>query len=237
MTTDASTRVMDLLDGAGPRPGSYFVKPALEQDESEWFLRTLDAGLIVLGECQVTCPRRRKYGVSARDEFLTPSGQHRHLFSFPFDRPRLNREYVPHIAAWGRAIIGGGYSAERASFSRYRAFRRDAITKSAGTGYETDGEFDAPDGSLWLHLEVKRDSRSVEAITSQIDRARDLAKLPRDTIKEIEYVLDLAPKYLWIVGPGTVDPPRHVFAVDVTGKTARFQRLSALPAPPGPVGH
>jgi hypothetical protein len=73
MTIDTA-RVLQLLDEVGPRPGAYFVKPPLAQDESEWFLRTLDARLIVFGECRTICPRRKKYGVSARDEFLTPSG-------------------------------------------------------------------------------------------------------------------------------------------------------------------
>ena len=33
-----------------------------------------------------------------------------------------------------------------------------------------------------------------------------LAELPMGTVKEIEYVLDLAPRFLWVVGPGSVDP-------------------------------
>jgi len=56
--------------------------------------------------------------------------------------------------------------------------------------------------------------------------------MPPSVIKEIEYVLDLAPTYFWPVGPGTVDPERHVFAVTVSGVAATFERAAALPSPP-----
>jgi hypothetical protein len=32
-------------------------------------------------------------------------------------------------------------------------------------------------------------------------------------MKEVEYVLDLVSHHFWLVGPGTVDPERHVFQV------------------------
>lgn len=56
--------------------------------------------------------------------------------------------------------------------------------------------------------------------------------MPLTAATEIEYVLDLAPQYLWIVGPGSVDPPRHVFAVTVDGNGASFRGMDGLPEPP-----
>jgi hypothetical protein len=150
-------RLLTVLDGLAPGAGTYFVRPSLADDEVRWFLRAVDSGLVQFQACTVECPRRRRFKVTGGDEFATPSGQLRHLFSLPPDRPRLNREYIPHIAAWARAILGAGYDAKQAAFSRYRTFVHDAVTKMAGTGYETDGEFYAPDGSIWLHLEAKRD--------------------------------------------------------------------------------
>lgn len=222
----------DLLDALSPGGRPYAFMPALEDDEVAWFRRAVDSGVTTFHAGVPRCPRRRRWKVSGVDEFTTPSGEPRHLFSFPPDRPRLNREYIPHIAAWAKAILDAGYDPRRAAFSRYRAFAQDAITKTAGTGYETDSEFYAPDGSIWLHLEAKRDGRQVDAIAAQLDAARDLRELPLTTVKEIEYVLELRPRYLWVVGPGSIDPPRHVFSVAVDGLSARFERLAALPVPP-----
>ena len=39
------------------------------------------------------------------------------------------------------------------------------------------------------------------------------------------------PAHLWVVGPGSIDPPRHVFRVLTDGRTARFARLPSLPKP------
>jgi hypothetical protein len=190
----------DILDTLSPAGRPYVIKPALEADEIAWFRRAIDSGVVGFHACVTRCPRLRRWKVSGVDEFTTPSGAPRHLFSFPPGRPRLNREYIPHLAAWTKAILDAGYDPHRAAFSRYRAFVRDAITKVAGSGYETDAEFYAPDGSIWLHLEAKRDGRQVNAIAAQLDRAGDLRELPRETVKEIEYVLELAPAHLWSLG-------------------------------------
>jgi hypothetical protein len=144
----------------------------------------------------------------------------------------LNREYVPHIAAYGYAILHAGYRRERSAFSQYRSFSRDLISKRAGQRYETDAEFCDVDGGLYLHVEVKTWSEQVEHIVAQLDTAAELRALPRSTVKELEYVLDLAPSYLWIVGPGAVDPPAHVFRMTVAGMNASFERREGLPPAP-----
>lgn len=66
-------------------------------------------------------------------------------------------------------------------------------------------------------------------MAAEIDRAKVLSELPIGTVNEIEYVLDLSPRYLWVVGPGSVDPARFVFAVEVDGLNARFHPVGALP--------
>ena len=57
-------------------------------------------------------------------------------------------------------------------------------------------------------------------------------ELIRIGFKEIEYVLELDPHHLWRVGPGTVDPEVHVFAVTVDGLEATCARLEHLPSFP-----
>jgi hypothetical protein len=35
-------------------------------------------------------------------------------------------------------------------------------------------------------------------------------------------VLDLKPRFLWVAGPDAVDPPRHLYTVEVVGKNANL---------------
>jgi hypothetical protein len=129
-------------------------------------------------------------------------------------------------------VLDFGYSETLRSFSRYRTFSRDAITKRAGQSYETDAEFYGPNGDVHLQIEAKASPRATDHLAGEIERHGDLSELPVSLAKEIEYVLDIAPRYLWIVGPGSVDPARHVFGVTLNGRDARFTRLSTVPPPP-----
>jgi hypothetical protein len=52
-----------------------------------------------------------------------------HLYSFPWERPRLNREYVPHIAAHSRAVLELGYETAAPAFQ--------SIVDLVATSYET----------------------------------------------------------------------------------------------------
>jgi hypothetical protein len=140
-STDTIGRAQRLIDSL--RPGGEVKKtsPPLENDEALWFLRAVDERIVAFRTCDAKCTRVRKWGIAGCHEFMTPSGELRHLYTNPPQNPRLNREYVPHIAAYARAILEHGYSQARSSFSKYRAFGKDAITRKKGTGYETDAEF------------------------------------------------------------------------------------------------
>lgn len=213
---------------AGLVPGGVpcVIRTPLAEDECAWFLRAVSSGLVVFEQCPSGCPRRVKHGVAGPDHFTSPSGAARHLFSSPAaPAPSLNREYVPHIAAWARVVTGFGHDPARVRFSYYRAYSRDLLTKRKGGSYETDIEVDDEQGRLLLQVEAKKDAPQVARLAAQLDRVADLARLPQGLAKEIEYVLDLAPRYLWLVGPGTVDPAPHVYAVEVDGLDARFRQV------------
>lgn len=121
-----------------------------------WFVRAVSEDIVQFTECGPGCPRLRKTGVAGPDHFQTPSGEHRHLFSKPgADEAWLNREYVPHIAAYAFAVLHVRYDRNRSSFSRYRQFTRDLIAKRQGQSYETDAEFYDSTGQIHLQLEAK----------------------------------------------------------------------------------
>lgn len=217
----------DLVQSLSPRGLPLVWRDPLLPDEAEWFLATIAAGIIQFQECPESCDRRRKWGASGPDHFATPSGAHRHLFSYPTSGVAwLNREYVPHIAAYGRAILDLGFGSAERSFSRYRRYGRDLVHRRQGGAYETDAEFYGADGSIALQIEAKKSPREVAALVAAIGSAHRLSELSPKTCKEIEYVLDIAPQQLWVVGPGSISPALHVFDVLVEGLDATF-----VPAP------
>src|SRR4051812_38952500 len=110
--TPAIARTTAVLSAAVPGGGPLLIRDSLEDDECRWFSAALDRSLLVLRECPPGCFRAKKWGVPGPDHFDTPDGNPRHLFSSPHAAvPSLNREYIPHIAAWARAVIDFGYEA------------------------------------------------------------------------------------------------------------------------------
>lgn len=125
------------------------------------------------------CFRSKKWNASGPDHFVTPAGNPRHLFSKPTEPEAwLNREYVPHIAAFAFAILQHGYDPGACSFSRYREFGRDLIPKRAGTTYETDAEFYDEAGAVHLQIEAKASTRQTSALAAELERHGTLTELP-----------------------------------------------------------
>lgn len=227
---DRLRALLTALAPGTPRP-KHREMPLLA-DECRWLLAGVEAGLFRFQECRVDCPRRRRHGIAGRDEFLNHCGRPRHLYSDPQGPSlRLNREYIPHIAAHSRAVLELGYPRELATFSEYRTFQHDTLAKRRGSPYELDSSFRAIDGTPVLHLEVKAWPHQLDRIARAIDATQNLATLPLDIAKEVAYVLDLTPRYLWLAGPGTIDPEAHVWRVAIEGHNARFMRVPQLPGP------
>ena len=233
------TTISEIADATGlitalaPGGAAVTIRTPLVEDESHWFLRAVREGVVSFIECPTGCFRTKKWGKAGPDHFDTPAGKPRHLFSKPVGPEAwLNREYVPHIAAYAYLILAEEYDRSASSFSRYRKYSRDLISKRVGSSYETDPEFYNPDGSLHLQVEAKASQAQTSRLAAAIEAHSNLVDLPESAVKEVEYVLDLGPRYLWIVGPGSIDPPLHVYEVSVNGLNAHFHPVSAIPAPP-----
>ena len=230
---DQRSELRELLEGLTPAGAPMRMTTPFAVDEAAWFVRAVDAEIVRFRDCPPDCFRFRKYGILGPDHFETPAGNPRHLFSKPGDvEAWLNREYVPHVGAFGFAILTGGFDLARCSFSLYRKFARDLITKRAGQSYETDAEFYGSDGAIRLQIEAKASPLQTEGLAAAIRQHCELQGLPGNVVKEIEYVLDLKPEFLWVVGPDALDPARHVYAVEVSGKNAKFTPVPGLPTPP-----
>lgn len=221
-----------LVESLAPGGFPLVIRTPLVEDECRWFLRAVSSEIVNFRECDSTCFRFKKWSAGGPDHFDTPSGKPRHLFSKPIGpQAWLNREYVPHIAAYAKAVLDHRHSRERSTFSLYRKFTRDLISKRRGQAYETDAEFYDGSGSLHLQIEAKASTQQTEKLAREMAHAGSLADLPIGTVKEIEYVLDLAPRFLWVVGPGSVDPATHMFKVTVDGLNARFDPIDDFPGP------
>jgi hypothetical protein len=222
---------IDFVQSLSPQSLPVTWRDPLLEDEAEWFMSSIAEGIVEFEQCPDTCQRRRKHGAPGPDHFVTPSGAHRHLFSYPSSGTAwLSREYVPHIAAYGRAILDLGFGSALRSFSRYRTYQRNLVHRREGGSYETDAEFYNSDGTIALQIEAKKNPHDVAVLVSAIKSAHRLSELQPKTCKEIEYVLDLAPAQLWVVGPGSISPALHVFDVVVNGLDATFVE-SKLRAP------
>lgn len=228
--------VAEYLAGLHPREGELALKDKLLGDECRWFKEAIEKGVVVVRPCGPGCELNTDPDHPRKDEFIVPHqpDRVRHLLSVERSGGvSVNREYIPHITAYARAVLALGYPVERSSFSRYRKFLRDALHKEKGQSYETDAEFYDADGNVYLHLEVKKNAASAEKIVEDIHRSWKLGDMPDPAVKELEYVLDIRPKYLWIVGPGSVDPEEAVYEVSMEGEDARFKVVDSLPPPPG----
>ena len=233
MGSDPVREATAVIEGLAPGRFPVPIRTPLVEDECRWFLQAIDQRVVEFKDCPDDCFRFKKWGVAGPDHFETPHGKPRHLFSKPIGPEAwLNREYVPHLAAYAFAIIEHDYDQTLSSFSYYRTFGRDLITKRKGGGFETDVEFYDADGSIHLQIEAKAGARQTEALARAIEEHGGLLELPTAAAKEIEYVLELAPAHLWIVGPGSVDPARHVYEVVVSGVNATFTAVDGLPGRP-----
>ena len=219
VVVESATRLIESL--TPPAHASAPIHVPLERDECEWFLRGVEHGLVEFRECPPDCVRFGEWGVVGPDHFDTPAGAPRHLFAQPVgDDASFNREYVPSSQGWRTQCSKAGYDRDHCSFPRSRMF-------------EAETEFYESRGGIDLQIEAKASASETAALAAAIEMHGTLTSLPRSAVKEIEYVLDLTPRYLWIVGPGSVDPPDFVYQVARRGRlNAAFTPIGCMPAPP-----
>lgn len=103
------------------------------------------------------------------------------------------------------------------------------ITHCAVQGYAHRSTVEGP---RRLQVEAKASAAQTAALARGITEHGDMGLMPTPVAKEIEYVLDLQPSCLWVVGPGSIEPAKFVFEVDFAGGTPLFTRITDLPAPP-----
>lgn len=70
----------------------------------------------------------------------------------------------------------------------------------------------------------------MKQIARTLEDCRTLASRPLRCQKEVEYVLDVAPKHLGLIAPGCIDPELYVYAVRVSGGQAEFQPIPGFAA-------
>jgi hypothetical protein len=203
----------------------------LALDESEWFLTAVEKGLIEFTNCNGSCTRTARGRPRTRDHFETGGGEPEHLFTVDGHSAALRRDYIPCVAAYARAVLDLGYDDIGATLFGQRATGRRLVNPFTTTTVRTGAEFPAADGSVHLQIEAKRERQLTRRLATAIDASGRLSALPRDFAREIEHIVPVGPRYLWLVGPNTIDPACHVFRVRVDGDDATFHRIDTVPAP------
>lgn len=208
-------------------------------DESHWFLRAAEKGLIEFSRCNGGCPRSVRRPSGGGDHFETDDGAPRHLFTDTDEhQATLHREYVPAIAAYARAVLDLGYDADRCRLltshapprhRRRRASRAEA--EMAPMRVPSYVELCRADGSVHLLLMAMGDRRATRRLATALDVNPTLAQLGAPYAAATDRIVAGAPSFLWLVGPSTIEPESHVFRIHGTGARTRLGRVPAVPAP------
>jgi hypothetical protein len=143
----------------------------------------------------------------------------------------LHREYLPAIAAYARAVLDLGYDAAGSVLLGRRSPLRRRLHRFTADHVQADGEFRDPDGSVQLYIVAKSDRQLTRRVATALDACDNLVALRPEIAREVCGVAAVKPRFLWLVGPNTVEPARHVFRVATKGDHLSFTRVDAVPAP------
>lgn len=213
--TDEMRAAESLVRALAPSGHEVPIPEPLALDESRWLVLAVEKGLLEFTRCTGSCGRTGAES-SARDHFETGSADPHHLFTRVGEqRVALRREYVPAIAAYARAVLDLGYDTEG----------------SVLLGPPSEGEFRDRDGSVQLQIVAKSDRQLTRRVASALDACDTLVGLRPEMAREIHGVTVTKPRFLWLVGPNTVEPAGHVFRVAPKGHHTTFTRVDAVPAP------
>jgi hypothetical protein len=222
--TDEMRAAEGLVQALTPTGCIVPIPEPLAIDESRWFVFAADKGLITFSPCHEP--------VSRGDHFTTGTDDPHHLFAqVDGCHAVLRREYVPAIAAYARAVLDDGYHQDGAVLLAERPTARRLVQRSTPSHVHTHAIFPARDGGVHLQIEAKSDRQLVRRIASSLDAHRRLGALRADLAHELESVTVVRPRFLWLVGPNSIEPAAHVFRVTAAGDDLAFTRVAVLPAP------
>jgi hypothetical protein len=75
------------------------------------------------------------------------------------------------------------------------------VVRNKGQSYETDAEFYAEGDRIWLLVEAKRNDAELEKVGEFLNGNVEIDAVPRSVKKEIAYLFELRPEYVWLVAP------------------------------------
>jgi hypothetical protein len=230
--TDEMRAVESLVRALAPSGHDVPIPEPLAIDESRWFMLAVDKGLIEFSRCDRSCARSERGETGARDHFRTGSDDPHHLFAHVgAHRVALQRDYIPAIAAYARAVFDFGYDSERGVLLGRRPVRRRLVSRLDPADGRVFGELRDADGVVQLRIEAKGERQLTRRLAAALDAADTVAGLRPDIFRELPNAIEAEPRFLWLVGPNTIDPALHVFRFDTGGVQTRLARVDAVPAP------
>jgi hypothetical protein len=241
MTDDEMRAAESLVRELAPRGCAVPIPEPFALDESRWFLRAADKGLIEFSQCKGKCSRSVSRVSASVDHFEGDDGEPHHLFTEADERhATLHREYVPAIAAYARAVLDLGYEADACRLLTSREVPRRLhrrrrptrlISESDPTCTTSCVELCRPDGSVHLLIVATGDRRATRRLATALDVTPTLTLLTAPHSSDVDRIMASAPSFVWLVGPNTIEPESHVFRVHGAGTDTRVSRVHSVPAP------
>jgi hypothetical protein len=205
-----------LVRALAPSGHEVPIPEPLALDESRWLALAVEKGLLEFTCCPDTCPSAAGATSSACDHFETGSDDPHHLFARASQtRVALHREYLPAIAAYARAVLDLGYD----------------TVGSVLLGPPSAAEFRDSDDFVQLQIVAKSDRQLTRRVATALDACGTYEALRPEIAREVRGVTVVKPRFLWLVGPNTVEPAGHVFRVATRHDQTTFTRVDAVPAP------
>ncbi len=229
--TDEICAAETLVGTLAPSGCHVPIPEPLAVDESRWFVLAVEKGVIEFSRCGRSCARGEDAG-SAVDHFETGTDDPHHLFSRIDARTAtLQRDFIPAIAAYTRAVLDLGYDPEHSVLLPRQPVPRRRVRRASAGEVRASCEFRDAAGALQLQIEAKGDRQLTRRVAAALDACDTSAGLRPDVAREVRDAIEAAPRFLWLVGPNTIEPATHVFRLLTRGDQTRFARVDAVPAP------
>ena len=249
--TDEMRAAESLVRALAPSGHEVPIPEPLALDESRWLIIAVEKGLLEFTRCTDACAPSRRAHTAACDHFETGSDDPHHLFAHigraashctantsrrlrPTPEPYSTSGTSPPEACCWSTIYpsSAGEPVHRRQCPPYIPHKsrygfRD--TEFHDTGFR---RVPRPDSSVQLQIVATGDRQATRRIATALDAVRQ----PRsDSDQRLparsRAAAMVKPRFLWLVGPNTVEPAGHVFRVARRGDSATFARCAAVPAP------
>jgi hypothetical protein len=142
----------------------------------------------------------------------------------------LHRDRVALLGAYARAVLDFGYEPERSVLLGRQPTGLRFEDRRAGLE-RVDAAFEGHDGSTHLQIKCLGERQRTRRLATAVDAGGLVSRLSQTATHELAAVLARRPRFVWLVGPNSIDPATHVFRLTAFDGDLRFSRIETVPVP------